>query len=160
MADSKFRAAERSSSLMVSTLWESFAFQPSSGKKTILPFLVVVQLIQRMPQADISNTTTVRLFFFPLLAFGTIDGTVNFCTLAAWSLKLTLPKLEPRHEQAYLRILRGWSHKPHPSLHPSAGHWGLHLHSRISHSFRDYISCQRPRCGHYGHYLVLVWWII
>ena len=33
-------------------------------------FLVVVQLIHRLAQADISCTTTARLFFFPLLAHG------------------------------------------------------------------------------------------
>ena len=42
--------------------------QPSSGKKNKSGnFLVVVQLIHRLTQADISCTTTPRLFFFPLL---------------------------------------------------------------------------------------------
>ena len=33
----------------------------------VWPFLVVVHLIHRLTQADISCTTTARLFFFPLL---------------------------------------------------------------------------------------------
>ena len=32
-------------------------------------FLVIVQLIHRLTQADITCTTTARLFFFPLLAY-------------------------------------------------------------------------------------------
>ena len=41
---------------------------PSSGKKSKFGhFLVAVQPIHRLTQADISCTTTARLFFFPLL---------------------------------------------------------------------------------------------
>ena len=42
---------------------------PCSGKKNkFRHFVVVVQLVHRLMQADISCTTTARLFFFPLLA--------------------------------------------------------------------------------------------
>ena len=42
---------------------------PCSGKKNkFCHFVVVVQLVHRLMQADISCTTTARLFFFPLLA--------------------------------------------------------------------------------------------
>ena len=44
------------------------ALPASSGKKNKFGhFLVVVQLIHRLTQADISCTTKARLFFFPLL---------------------------------------------------------------------------------------------
>ena len=43
-------------------------YQAVGKKNTFCHFVVVVQLIHRLTQADISCTTPARLFFFPLLA--------------------------------------------------------------------------------------------
>ena len=57
-------------------LWDSLVVIKQWKKEQVWPFLVVLQLIQRLTQADIS-CTMARLFFFPLLGcdrMGTLTG--------------------------------------------------------------------------------------
>ena len=52
----------------------------SRGKKNKFGhFLVVVQLIHRLMQAEISCTTTTRLFFFLLLGYVSVLGNLTPC---------------------------------------------------------------------------------
>ena len=60
-----------SSLSLMSRLTLKYGTQAVEKKNKFGHFLVVVQLIHRLTQADISCTTTVRLFFFPL-----VDGTL------------------------------------------------------------------------------------
>ena len=64
----------------------------SRGKKQIWWFFVVVQLIHRLTQADISCTTMAHMFFFPLLADEReLDNQRK--TLSSIHLYLSLPSL-------------------------------------------------------------------
>ena len=57
-------------------------------------FLVVVQLIHRRTEADINSTTTVRLFFFPLLVLDTL------------ALKIVDIDLDARNSASLLKLFK------------------------------------------------------